>query len=491
MTKRSDFQLPVRTSIDADARVIAWDPTDPNGEPFVAPVSVVGANAAFTTRYTRDWRAQQALTARLRNTTLGGSVDVTVVADSTSNGDTDWLELWLASYKLEHPAWSFRSWLWNDAAQRYLRPRTRQIGTAGESYVTCTTGGISTPDSANVSFTTTDIRLHAKITMSDLIVGERVIASHFGSAGQRAWRWYFQSSTMRFGYSVDGTALVETVVIDWATLTAGLTVSDTDPFCIGISVDLTDGSNAVFQAFRSTDEGATWSAIGSAVTGVIIDPGFFDATSETMVGIRSSSVAPLLGRVYWVEAFRGLVDTGAPAWRFDASEYDANNVHTDALGAVWTLEAGATHTRGAPLVSVLNGSHPGGTIAYHSDATRLAIVNAAPSDVTIVNLGHNDVATTLANYVTLVGSIVTRNPNTSIIISTQNPQHSTATNYRRHATLMERLRQVAAREGWSVIDAYGVILATGNADGHVAAADVHPTALGYTVWAAAAAASFA
>jgi len=43
MTKRSDFQLPVRTSIDADARVIAWDPTDANGEPFVVPVSVVGA----------------------------------------------------------------------------------------------------------------------------------------------------------------------------------------------------------------------------------------------------------------------------------------------------------------------------------------------------------------------------------------------------------------------------------------------------------------
>jgi len=55
MTKRSDFQLPVRTSIDADARVIAWDPTDTNGEPFVVPTSALAASlaadAAFSALY--------------------------------------------------------------------------------------------------------------------------------------------------------------------------------------------------------------------------------------------------------------------------------------------------------------------------------------------------------------------------------------------------------------------------------------------------------
>jgi len=45
MTKRSDFQLPVRTSIDADAQVIAWDPTDTNGEPFVVPANVLSVAA--------------------------------------------------------------------------------------------------------------------------------------------------------------------------------------------------------------------------------------------------------------------------------------------------------------------------------------------------------------------------------------------------------------------------------------------------------------
>jgi len=53
MTKRSDFQLPVRTSIDADARVIAWDPTDTNGEPFVVPVSAVAASAGLTDLFVR------------------------------------------------------------------------------------------------------------------------------------------------------------------------------------------------------------------------------------------------------------------------------------------------------------------------------------------------------------------------------------------------------------------------------------------------------
>ena len=53
MTKRSDFQLPVRTSIDADARVIAWDPTDTNGEPFVVPVSAVAASASLTDLFVR------------------------------------------------------------------------------------------------------------------------------------------------------------------------------------------------------------------------------------------------------------------------------------------------------------------------------------------------------------------------------------------------------------------------------------------------------
>jgi len=60
MTKRSDFQLPVRTSIDADARVIAWDPTDPNGEPFVVPAGLLGSGAvqvAFAPINVKDYGA--------------------------------------------------------------------------------------------------------------------------------------------------------------------------------------------------------------------------------------------------------------------------------------------------------------------------------------------------------------------------------------------------------------------------------------------------
>jgi hypothetical protein len=295
-----------------------------------------------------------------------------------------------------------------------------------------------------------------------------------------------------FRYSTDGTALITQNIIDVTTLTAGMTLGIDSPIHVGCTVDLDNGSNSVFQAIRSLDGGVTWSTVGSAATGATITA-LFDSTSPVTVGGRGSSASlagPFSGNVFEVYVYRGLTQSDPVAISFDASLYNSGNFFTGADGLVWTAEGTVTITAGAPFLQVMNGSIPGGVISYMDDATRRAALNAAPADVTIVNLGHNDHATTLANYSTLVANILAINPHTSIVVCRQNPQHSTATNYLSHNRQQQRLAQLAARQNWGVIDAFSAFVDTDTPDTYVEVAGVHPTVAGYQLWANEAARSF-
>lgn len=421
------------------------------------------------------------LRQRLGNLGLGGPVVVTLAGDSTGNDTTDWFYPFVSSIAAAYPAWTVQHRLWSDTNQGYLRPTYIQSGTNGDGYLVHTGAGTcSTPDSATVSLTSCDVRVQAKVRIASLVSGsEQVIASQFGSAGNRSWRFYITpSGLLYFGFSADGTTLVDLNIASAANMSATFTAG-TDIY-IGCTFTRNNGSNCSAQAIYSTD-GTNWSNFGTAATGTSI-AGLFDSTQTPEVGARASG-NPLGGRIYWVEVYKGTANTDVLAWRFDASLYDSGTSLVDAEGRTWTLAGLATITRGAPVLLAHNASVSGQNVSYFDNATRRPLVLSAQTDILIVNSGHNegsaDFGSTLATYITNAQALW---PSMAVVVCKQNPQHSTATNYRRHARSMCKLGNQAALNAWGVIDAFQAFQDTGAPDDYTASADVHPNAAGFTLW---------
>ena len=238
MTKRSDFQLPVRASIDADARVIAWDPTDTNGEPFV--VSVVTASAAAVTSRTSAqtgslagfWTAMSGRNAAPVDILIGPGTSVSSGIGATGQ-ELRWTNRLLTMQRAQYPA-------------------TRVRG--GYGYVPASASGPGTP--VNIQTTGT-------VTPTNLGLGNRALS--LGSAATVLYRgatWcssatlhFIRSSTDSFTVTVDA-VLVATVAAGptgaWTYTTGALTpgfheilVTQTAGSPVMLGIMLFDGDETV------------------------------------------------------------------------------------------------------------------------------------------------------------------------------------------------------------------------------------------------------
>lgn len=118
-----------------------------------------------------------------------------------------------------------------------------------------------------------------------------------------------------------------------------------------------------------------------------------------------------------------------------------------------------------------------------------------PSVVTVMTDSTGDAATEwptlLAQHKTFVDGVRTQLPNAGIVVVRQNPTGSTASTKARQDLQMVRLAELAAREGYSVIDAYAAFRARPSVDALMeSASDVHPNVDGQRAWAAEAARTF-
>ena len=444
------------------------------------------------TGYNRRHRpmAQYGLKQRLTNAGLGGPIVVTLAGDSTGNDPTDWFYPFITQVGALYPAWTVQHRLWSDTNQSYDRPTYVQTGTAGLSYfVPANASSCSTADSATVSVTNSDLRIQARIRKTALVTGANaVIASQYGNAGNRGWRFYFDTTgRLIFEYSTDGTTLSTNVIASSAQVSAAITAAS-DAF-IGLVFTRNNGTNSTIQAITSAD-GITWSNFGTLVTGATVTT-IFDTTQSAEVGTRTAGIEALDGRVYWVEAYKGTTSTSPLAWRFDASLYDNSTTFIDAEGKTWSLSGAATITKGAPALLAMNGSVAGQNLAYLDNVTRRPLMLSAPTDILIVNTGHNegvtDFGSSMSTYITNATAIW---PSMAVVAVKQNPQASNATNYRRHAQSMAKLGAQASRFGWGVVDAFQAFQDTGTPNTYTVDADVHPNALGFALWTAEAMRSF-
>lgn len=433
--------------------------------------------------------AQRAFVGRL-NAQAGPAI-LTVLGDSTGNDATDWFRPFFADLGEAFPAWTVQHRLWSDTNQGYGPPTYAQVGTDGLAYLVPGSDGATTPDSASKSLANCDVMIRAHVRKDDInAAGEQNIASDFSpSAGNRSWRLYMTNGNLYFGYSVDGTTLVEALVANSAATAASF--ADGEDFYVGVQVTRDNGAgNSRIEAIKSTD-GTTWSTFGTAVTSGAVITSLFNGIASIEVGSRSLGTLSWAGRIYWVEVYKGLTTSDPLAFRFDASLYQTGTTFVDAEGSTWTLGAAASITLGAPLLLAMNGSHPGATISYAEDATRQPKLLSAPSNMVIFNWGHNQTETDVQSvYEALVADVTTSEPSATIVVCRQNPQHSGATNYLRQNRHQSNIGEMAARNGYGVIDGYQAFIDTGSPDTYVDTNDVHPTTAGYVLWANAARRTF-
>jgi len=434
---------------------------------------ITWGNAKTALGSTFSTAPQRALLGRL--SAGAGPAIITVLGDSTSNGDTDWFVPVLDSLGGAFPAFTVQHRLWSHANQSYGAPVYRQVGTAGLGHASPVSGGINQPAVAGNTRTSPSFAFRARIqTPASWALG--TLVSQFGNtpgaAGDRAYQVYIASTFITYRHVADDGTQTDYVVFFTALPTS------TDVWIGGTF----NASTGVWQPQTSVD-GVTWTALGTATTGVTqsdLNPSNY----QVQVGARSGTSEVYGGRVYWLEVYDGPNASSPMLLRFDSSlRIPGQSTLTDAEGRAWSLGGSSTFTDGAPVLLAMNGSTPGETIAYARDATRQPKLASAASNMFVMNWGHNESAVDVqSTYGALVGEVLALRPSATVVVNRQNPQHSTATHYLRQNRHQSNIGEMAARNGYGVIDAHRAFLDTGNSDAYVGVGDVHPTAAGYVLW---------
>lgn len=429
---------------------------------------------------------QQAFTNRVKARRPSTFV---VMGDSTGNDTGEWPSLLTNYFATNFPSHTVTYRLWRDALLGYRQADVRQVGSDGPGYLSPAVGGVQTPDSARVSLTNCDVTLTCRVRFTDVDSGEkRVIASHWGGGTDRSWYVYVNSAGLNLAYSTEGADLVDVLLATPAQLAAVGVVDGVDVH-IGVRIVRDSGGTALLQALHSPDGGVTWNVVGTPSTENPAITSLFDSTAPVQVGTRNNTVTPFSGRIYWVQVVKGTGIDNAVAFRFDASAWSNGTSFTDPDGLVWTLTGSSTFTAAAPLLTVLNGSHPGAAIDYGT--TNLATLLPGVPNLALLNYGHNQ-DKTQAEFEAFVDAVQASKPNVGVAVNLQNPTGALSTTYVRQNRQMADLAELAARQGYGVIDAFGAFIASGDPDSLVEATGsyVHPIAAGSNLWGEVAAQTF-
>ena len=424
------------------------------------------ANSTYATPYSAT-----AFAPLKRALTEAGTrpVAIQVLGDSTGNDTNEWPNLLAQYLAAQHPAWTVKTRLWNDATQAFDGPVTLQTGPNGEQYLQGGAGQITRRIGAGAVTHISGV-MDVRVKMApDSWAGNAVFLGRENGAGQRSW-WCSMNSAgyPQFVVSSDGTALV--------TLT-GLTPV---PFAAGqagwlrmvYTPDNGSGSKTL-QPYTSTD-GMTWTALGGLVTSATaIAP--FNATGASIdIGGRGGATG-LPGKYYEVQVRNGV---------------DGPNTVPALVGSwVPTPVAGTAMTiNGSPVLTIVNGSKPGADIAYLNDSTRLPKMTPNYGQTLIfLSDSHNESTRQDAEFLTLYDSFVTavqsRFFGVPLLLLTQNPENG-AVSQTAHAARRGNLLTYGRSKRIDVIDTFKAFLTDPRGIPALMADTIHPNSDGQLLWSA-------
>jgi hypothetical protein len=405
-----------------------------------------------------------------------GDVAVSVVGDSTGDAVDEWFYLLAQALAAKYPAFTVKHRVWSDAAQAFGAPTTIQTGTGGvERAVVLASSGTVAAVAFPGSNITGDLDIRVKLKSPDWSNGTQTVASKFGASGNRSFRFQLNSAgNLIFDWSTDGTNLQSA-----ANSNTPVPFADNATGWVRVVLDVDNGAGGHDIKFYTSADGITWTQLGATVTRATGATTVFASTFSYELGARTSTAEPLVGGARLNEAqIRDGIDGPTIAPR-PASLWERG------------VGTGVPTIEGAPVLTMLNGSHPGAPISYLNDATRVKKMTPNYGQALVFfSDSHNEQNTTGQSWITLlsawIADVLGRFPMAAPVLLTQNPRYSPATFIDTHAVRRRQTIGWARQQGYGVIDTYGAFLADGRGSALINADGIHPTQSpdgGQTVWA--------
>lgn len=151
----------------------------------------------------------------------------------------------------------------------------------------------STSDSAALSVTG-DIDIKVKASLIDWTPAvQNTLIHKYGTAGQRSfWFDVTTGGSLRFRNSSDGTAAIDTI-------SDPLGFTDGTTKWVRVTMDVNDGAGNRVVKFYTSDDGLTWTQLGTTVT-IVGTTSIFDSTTAVEIGSgpSGSAGAMLNGTIY-------------------------------------------------------------------------------------------------------------------------------------------------------------------------------------------------
>ena len=394
----------------------------------------------------------------------GQTFGIQVLSDSSGNDPTDWPGLLANSIATAYPAFTVHTRTWSDATQEYAAPTVVQTGTAGTQHLAATLAlnGLTAPG-AHPTSGDLDVRVDLELPAWSGTAVTPVARS--GGTGTHSW-WINVTATgaLSFVHSPDGTGALLT---DTSTATLGFTANARRWVRAHFRANNGSGSREV--KFYHSTNGIAWTQLGTTVTAAastIYNPGPTAGAVGGRIEFGGRGTVALSYKLYEVQIRDG---AGGPTI-------------APCLPGLWQAHPLATAdsaVAGAPVLTIVNGSHPGATVAYHADPTRMPRLTPNYGQrAALVALSHNEGHARGVEFLTYFRaylSTVTARLQVAPVVLTQNPQEPGVVS-EAHAARRADLLGIPE----PVIDTFGAFLAAGW-PGALMADSVHPNAAGSAV----------
>lgn len=396
-----------------------------------------------------------------------------ILTDSTGNDTTDWPYILGQQIAASYPGFTVDHMLWSDATQTYAAPTRLQLGSGGERYLDCANGtyaAILDPATSVGPSTTTsviDVRVKASLSSWTPAATQYLVMLDKGAAPYIGWRFYVNTNgKLGFLWSADGT----TALSEASTVATGF-AADAIRWVRVLFNPNDGGGNRVTKFYTSTD-GATWTQLGTTVT----------------TAGATSVFNPLPTYGYQLGGVNNGPAIYTKLYAVDVRDGDTGPSIIPILPDLWSPASLGTPQPlvGAPVLTIVNGAHPGANIAYLGNATRLPkMVPQYGQVVTFLSDSHNEGWITSSQFGTLyktwVDQVRAKLPGSGICLMTQNPETTGALLNRVH--MIRRYNILAMKTaGYDVLDIWQQFIDAGF-PGSLMTDAVHPNTAGSTLWA--------
>lgn len=399
------------------------------------------------------------------------SCAIQVIGDSTGNDTTDWVYRMAQTLAPLYPDWNVHYRLWSDSTQQFGASIAVQAAASGPRYLDCSTGATTRRLDASVSpYLSGVIDVRVKVSMTDWTPATQAIFCGKSSADpQRGWYFGVNSAGLLFfTYSTDGNAATLSTTFNNTGPNAWV---DGQTYWARCIFNPNNGSSQRTYDFKVSTDGITWTSIGTQV----VVAGAVTVFNNSATGFELGGVAAGVGstgmKVYEVQIRNGA---------------DGPNV-VPAIPDLWPpYNVSAAYFGGAPNLTFVNASYPGGEIGYLGDSTRLPKLTPNYGQlVTFLSDSHNEGVYVgrawTSRYEAWRAAVEAQLPGVPTIILTQNPETSGTTWYREHRQRRLDLLAYARQKAVDYIDTYGAFIAAGW-PGALMADAVHPNATGSDLW---------